>query len=163
MAAGKGVEVGPRPAGSDGDLLVAGQRQIGEQHPSQGVARKVAMLVEPVGEVVAVLALGGKVGDRDASRQIGEIALDPTGGQAPGPVGVIVTSRPSRADAHAVSQAWSPGTATAGSPHDRAEIMSGGPSVNTIHRDDSAAGWGIRPWRVPVAAIISGERVAVGA
>jgi hypothetical protein len=53
--------------------------------------------------------------------------------------------------------------ATAGSPRDRAEIMSGGPSVNTTHRDGSAAGCGMNPRRVPAAAIIFAVRVAIGA
>ena len=123
------------------------------------------MPVEPVGEVVAVLAIGGEVGDGDGSRDIGEIALDSSRRQAAGPVGVhhdrdvtLFEETPGR------THAWSPGTARAGIPQHRAEIMSGGPSVlNTIIATTRRRDGGSGPRRVPVVAIILGERVAIGA
>ena len=55
------------------------------------------------------------------------------------------TWRPTSSRAHSGSHASSPGTAIAGSPRERALIMSGGPSTSTTHVDGSAAGWGIEP------------------
>jgi hypothetical protein len=40
------------------------------------VVAKVAMPVESVSEVVAVLAIGSEVGDGDGARDVGEVALD---------------------------------------------------------------------------------------
>src|SRR5664279_4369956 len=59
------------------------------------------------------------------------IALDALRRQAAGPIVsiTIVTSRSSNPRAQALSHAWSPGTARAGIPQARAEIMSGGPSA----------------------------------
>src|SRR5450755_590666 len=89
------------------------------------------MPVESVSEVVAVLAIGSEVGDGDGARDVGEIALDALRRQAAGPIGVhhdrdVTASNPR---AQALSHAWSPGTARAGIPQARAEIMSGGPSA----------------------------------
>ena len=62
---------------------------------------------------------------------------------------MIITCRPASRRAHAGCQAWSPGTAIAGSPRERAAIMSGGPSTRRIRSETSAAGWGISPRRLP--------------
>ena len=73
------------------------------------------------------------------------------------------TRWPANRRAHSASHASSPGTATAGSPRERALIMSGGPSTSTTHLDDSVHGWGISPSRVPRAASTFGARSCEGA
>jgi len=73
------------------------------------------------------------------------------------------TWRPANRRAHSGSQASSPGTAIAGSPRDRAVIMSGGPSTSITQVDGSVQGWGISPSWVPRTASIFGARSWLGA
>jgi len=47
-----------------GDLVLVGEQHVGQQHALKGVVAKVAMPMESVSEVVAVLAIGSEVGDR---------------------------------------------------------------------------------------------------
>jgi hypothetical protein len=158
--AGRGSGCGC-PSALDRDLVPVGEQHVGQQHALKGVVAKVAMPVEPVSEVVAVLAIGSEVGDGDGTRHVGEIALDAWRRQAAGPIGVHHDRDVTVLEAG--THPWSPGTARDGIPQPRAEIMSGGPSASTIHRDGSAAGWGMRPRRVPGVAIIFAVRVAIGA
>lgn len=71
-----------------GDLVLVGEQHVGQQHALKGVVANVAMPVESVSEVVAVLAIGSEVGDGDGARDVGEIALDALRRQAAGPIGV---------------------------------------------------------------------------
>ena len=76
----------------------------------------------------------------DGARDVGEITLDALRRQAAGPIGVhhdrdVTVLEP---EGQALSHAWSPGTARAGIPQERVEIMSGGPSA--VLRPFSGAG-----------------------
>jgi len=51
------------PACSDRDLVLVGEQHVGQQHALKGVVAEVAMAVEPVSQVVGVLAIGSEVGD----------------------------------------------------------------------------------------------------
>ena len=89
------------------------------------------MPVESVSGVVAVLAFASEVGDGDGARDVGEIALDALRRQAAGPIGVhhdrdVTVLEPEGPGAVPRLVA---GTARAGIPQARAEIMSGGPSA----------------------------------
>lgn len=63
--AGGGSRCGCRRVLRPGDLVLVGEQHVGQQHVLKGVVAKVAMPVESVSEVVAVLAIGSEVGDGD--------------------------------------------------------------------------------------------------
>ena len=103
-------------------------------------------LRQPLGQVIPIRPGAGEVDDAARARRPPSgrrrSAPPPRGrrGRSPAPP---THDDPRTAAPLPAPQASSPGTAIAGSPRERAVIMSGGPSTSTTHVDDSVRGWGI--------------------
>ena len=117
------------------------------QRPAQLSRTQVLALRQPLGQVIAIRPSAGEIDDaaaHAAGLQIGGDAC-----RAPRPArsqsSTTDTYRPASSCAHSGSQASSPGTAIAGSPRERALIMSGGPSTSTTHWTIRRAGVGDQP------------------
>jgi hypothetical protein len=129
----------------------AGRRSdLTDAAPSVACARASAV-EDAIGEVVCVVAAPAEVDHVAPHRRVLQGLCDPLRSPAAGGVAI-------HHDGHAAAREescprWRPGggagTAMAAMPHDRAAIMSGGPSRRTMCREVSAAGCGISPSLVP--------------